>query len=340
MDSFKLLLIAGLATAILPATATAAAPTYAVAGSIAIPDGGWDYASFDPASRQVLIARSTSITAVDVAAGGAARSFGTIAWGHAALPLPAGKLAVTSGSDNTLRLFDQRDGTQLASVPVGADPDAAIFDPHMHDVIVMDAREGSVAVVDPASAKLVRKITLKPGLEFAAIDKRGTLFVNNEDLGRIDVVDPATGSVAAPIALAGCEGPSGLAYDDKTDRLIAACANGKAAVVDAHGKKLAGLLDIGKGPDAVLIDEGRRLAFVPCGRDGTLVQIELDGAQAPRVAATIKTELGARTGAIDPSDGAIYLPTARFGPPPAAGGRPTIIPGSVHLVVVKPTAGS
>ena len=338
MHVLKSFLMAALAAASLSGAA-AAASTYAVAGSIPIPDGGWDYASFDPTSRQVFIARSTSITAVDVSTGDAARSFGTIARGHAALPLPEGKLAVTSGSDNTLRLFEQRGGTQLASVPVGADPDAAIFDPHTRNVIVMDAREGSVAVVDPVSAKLVRKIALKPGLEFAAVDRRGTLFVNNEDLSRIDVVNPATGSVAAPIALTGCEGPSGLAYDAKTDRLIAACANGKAAVVDAGRKRLVGLLDIGKGPDAVLLDAGRRLAFIPCGRDGTLVQIALDGAQGPKVAATIKTEMGARTGAIDPSDGTIYLPAARFGPPPAAGGRPAMIPGSAHLVLVKPSAG-
>jgi len=338
MHILKSILTAGLVAASLPGIA-AAAPAYSVSGSIAIPDGGWDYASFDLASRQVFIARSTSITVVNVATGAAARNFGTIARGHAALPLPGGRLAVTSGSDNTLRLFDEQKGTQLASVAVGADPDAAIFDPHTDDVLVMDAHEGSVAVVDPASAKLVRKIALKPGLEFAAIDRRGTLFVNNEDLSRIDVANPATGSVAAPIALTGCEGPSGLAYDEKTDRLIAACANGKAAVVDAHAKRLVGLLDIGKGPDAVLIDTRRRVAFVPCGRDGTLVQIDLDGAQGPHVAATIKTEIGARTGAIDPSDGAIYLPAARFSPPPTAGERPAIIPGSVHLVVVKPSAG-
>lgn len=335
MISLKPYVIAGLVAAALPAAA--AAPTYSVTDSISIPDGGWDYASFDPATRQIFIARSTSITAVNLGNSSAARTFGVIARGHAAVPLPSGRLAVTSGSDNTLRLFDQRAGSQLASVAVGADPDAAIFDPRTQDVLVMDARDGSVAVVDPASAKLVRKITLKPGLEFAAVDKRGALFVNNEDLNRMDVANPATGAVSAPIALSGCEGPSGLAYDEKTDRLIAACSNGKAAVVDAQRKRLVGLLDIGKGPDAVLIDSKRRLAFIPCGRDGTLVEVGLDGPQGPHVVATIKTELGARTGTIDPSDGAIYLPAARFGPPPAAGGRPPILPGSVHLVVVKPS---
>jgi len=86
----------------------------------------------------------------------------------------------------------------------------------------------------------------------------------------------------------------------------------------------------------VVLDAPRRLAFVPCSQDGTLVEIALDGASGPRVVATIKTEAGARTGALDPRSGIIYLPTARFGPAPADGSRPALIPGSVHLIVVQP----
>lgn len=338
MRPLKPIIIAGIIAIALPAQA--AAPSYTVVGSISIPDGGWDYASFDAGTRQIFVARTNSVTAIDLVKDRAVRSFGAITRGHAVVRLPSGKLAVTSGGDDSLRLFDKNGGKELASVAVGAGPDAAIFDPHTRDVIVMNAHEGSVAVVDSGASRVVRKIALKPGLEFAAVDKRGSLFVNNEDLNRIDVVKPATGSVGTPIALSGCEGPSGLAYDQQRDLLIAACANGKAAVVDARRRLLVGLLDIGRGPDAVLIDSGRRLAFIPCGRDGTLVQIDLDGAGGPRVTATIKTEIGARTGAIDTSDGAIYLPTARFMPPPAAGGRPVPVPGSVHLVVVKPGSRS
>ncbi len=55
----------------------------------------------------------------------------------------------------------------------------------------------------------------------------------------------------------------------------------------------------------------------------------------PRKIATVATEVGARTGAVDPSTGGIYLPAAKFGAPATAGGRPTIIPGSVELLVVR-----
>jgi DNA-binding beta-propeller fold protein YncE len=329
-----LAMLAGLSFVAVPAAASSA-PVYRPVSNIALPDGEWDYASVDPTSGQLFVARANNITALDLKGGQAPRSLGTIAQGHAVVVVPGGRLAVTSGRDDSLRLFDQASGTQAASIKVGKGPDAALRDPKTGDLVVME-RGGTVSVVDPKAGKVIRTIVLEPGLEAAALDRTGTLFVNNEKLDRVDVVNGSTGAVLPPILLVGCEGPSGLAYDAKTDHLIAACGNDKAAVIDAFHRKLVGLLDIGKGPDAVILDPSRRLAFVPCSEDGTLVEIALDGASGPRVVATIKTEPGARTGALDPRSGIIYLPTARFGPPPADGSRPALIPGSVHLIVVQP----
>ncbi|MDQ2764427.1 MAG: gluconolactonase, partial [Pseudomonadota bacterium] len=90
-------------------------------------------------------------------------------------------------------------------------------------------------------------------------------------------------------------------------------------------------------PDAVILDGKRRLAFIPCGRDGVLEVLSLDGPDGVKRIATITTEVGARTGALDEATGEIYLPTAKFGPPTKRGGRPTVLPGSFHIVVVTPS---
>ena len=42
--------------------------------------------------------------------------------------------------------------------------------------------------------------------------------------------------------------------------------------------------------------------------------------------------------AVDTKTGKIYLPAASYGPPPAAGGRPAMLPGTFHLLVVSPSA--
>lgn len=314
------------------------APHYQQAGSIPLAgDSSWDYASVDPSISTLFIARTDNVTAIGLNPPHKVRSFGSIAHGHAVVPVDGGKqLAVTSGDDDTLKLFAVHSGRLWASIPVGHGPDGAIADPKTGNMLVINGYGGTVSVVNPKTRAVERSITLQPGLEFPAVDRRGMLFDNNEDLNQIDVADPATGKVSAPIALPGCTGPSGLGYDAANDLLIAACGNGKAAVIDVEARRLIKLLDIGRGPDAVILDAKRRLAFIPCGHDGTLAVIALDGPNGPQVIQTVKTEPGARTGALDPATGTIYLPTARFAPQATPVKHPPIVPGSFHVLMVKP----
>jgi YVTN family beta-propeller protein len=329
----KLLL---LLAAALPAAPAAAARTshHVVTGTIAGPDGGWDLASVDSAGRRLLIARGSEVTVVDLGPTPRVRSIGQVVRGHAAIALPHGRVLVTSGTEGKARILDAVTGADLIDATVGQNPDAAIWDARISAALVMNARSGTVSVVDPASGTVIRTIALAPGLELPALDENGLLYINNEDANLIHVVDPASGAVRAPIALAGCEGPTGLGYDPRTHILIAACANGKAAVVDPAAGRVTQLLDIGRGPDTVMIDSARGLAFIPCGRDGELDVIALARGRPLAVTERVPTEIGARTGALDPATGDIYLPTARFGPPPAAGGRPAALPGTFHVLVV------
>jgi YVTN family beta-propeller protein len=330
--AIALLIAAALAT---PAAAREP-PHYSVTGSIDGPDGGWDLLTVDPAAHRLFIARSANAMMVDLADANRVSAFGTADRGHAAIPIPGGsRLLLTSGRDGRARIYDTRDGTLISDIAVGRNPDAAIWDGPLSAVLVMNAADGTVSVIDPAHGTVTRTIQLAAGLELAALDEHGLLFVNNEETNQIHVVDPATGTVRAPIALAGCEGPTGLGYDRPRHRLIAACANGKAAVVDSVTGRLVQLIDIGRGPDGVAIDETRGVAFIPCGRDGELDVIPLRGEGLLVVADRVRTEVGARTVALDPSTGRLYLPTARFGPPPAGGGRPPALPGSFHVLVVS-----
>ena len=333
MRKLLALLAAALASA---AAAASPARHYAVTGSIAGPDGGWDLASVDPAGRRLLVARSTGVMAVDLAPPHAVRMIGHVVRGHAAIALPGGHVLATSGSENKARIFDAATGADVGEIAVGETPDAAIWDGALGAALVMNARGGTISVVDPGHGAPIRTIALAPGLELPALDEHGTLYVNNEEASLIHVVDPATGAVRPPIALTGCEGPTGLGYDPRTRLLISACGNGKAAVVDAGTGHVLQLLDIGRGPDTVLIDSARGLAFIPCGRDGQLDVIPLARGHPLAVGERVPTELGARTGALDPATGTIYLPTARFGPPPAAGGRAPPLPGTFHVLVVEP----
>jgi DNA-binding beta-propeller fold protein YncE len=312
------------------------APTYAVSGSIAGPDGGWDYASVDPANHNVYVSHGDVVTIADPVAG-TTRSIGVIAKAHASVPIPSlNVLLVTSGKDDSVRLFDPATGTEKAKIAVGTDPDAAFYDATGHRAVVMNAKAGTISVIDVAAAKVSRTITLKAGLEFGVLGPNAILFVNNEDANEIEIANLDTGKAGGAIALTGCTSPSGLAYDAKTGLLVSACANGKAAIVDAAKRKLVKLLDIGMGPDAVILNAQRRIAFIPCGKDGVLSEIALDAKGGPAVVGRITTEVGARTGAVDPATGAIYLPTAKFAAPVAPATRGAAVAGSFHILIVTP----
>jgi DNA-binding beta-propeller fold protein YncE len=321
------------------ATAASAAPSYSVTGHIKADDGGWDYASFDPAHGRVFISRSAgAVTVVDPAAKTATTL--TIPGSgrmHESLPLAGGALLlVTDGTANVAHLIDPASGAAVADIPTGTKPDAAAFDPASGLALVMNGKSGDVTFIDPTARKAVATVAVGGALEFAAVDGKGRAYVNIEDQNQIAVIDTKAHTLVGHYPLAGCENPSGLAYAPAAGVLIAACANKVAKVISAADGHDVATLTIGAGPDAVIYDPKRKLAFIPCGRDGVLEVIAASDAKHVAIVQTATTQVGARTGAVDPASGALYLPTSQFQPPAQAGGRPTAVPGTFEILVVTP----
>jgi DNA-binding beta-propeller fold protein YncE len=309
-------------------------PGLKVVSRIAGPDGGWDYASFDPARRRIYVAHGDRVMAIDADTGAVTADFAQGAHLHAVVPVPGTNLLVTTnGGDASAKVLDATDGKLIASVPTAKDPDGATYDPSSGMVVVVNGDSGLVSLVDPNSAKVVGTITVGSGLEFPAADGRGKLYVNIEETGEIAVIDIDARKVLARYPMPGCKGPTGLALT-ADQRLISACANGVAKILDAAtGRELASLV-IGARPDAVLLDGGRGLAYIPSAMTGTLAVIALSGPAANTIIETAPTQRGARTGAVDLKNGKIYLPTADYAAPAAAGQRPSPKPGTFQVLVL------
>ena len=95
----------------------------------------------------------------------------------------------------------------------------------------MNAKGGTVSIVDPFAARVVRTIVVKPALELGTLIGPDLLAVNDEDASEIELVDLKRGAMLKPIPLPGCEGPTGIAFDAADGLLLSACANGQAALV-------------------------------------------------------------------------------------------------------------
>ena len=316
------------------ACAASAASTYRVVGQIKGPDGGWDIASVDPVAQRLYVARADSIMAVDLRTGAVTPALIPAQRGHSALVIPGTHDVIsTNGNANTAILFDGLTGKVRATIPTGKKPDAVAYDAATQTLWVMNPDSGDISVVDPATARVVATVPVAGSLEFGVTDGKGKVFVNVEDKNEVAVVDTRARKLVRRFPLAGCDGPTGIAYASAARLLVSACANGVAIVSRPDGALVASL-QIGPRPDGALYDAKRRVALIPSGGDGTLSVIAFT--PAPRVVERITTAKGARTAALDPSTGRIYLPAADFAPP-VGKDRPKPLPGTFRVLVVDPT---
>ena len=336
MKSSAILAVLGLTALGLAGAAPAqSAPTYAVTDRIKIDDGNFDYASFDPVHRRLYVSRVGGVLALDVDTGKLTSHLADAQRSHESLPLEDGAmLLITDSGSNSAHIVDALTGKAMAEIPAGKKPDAAIFDPASGLALAMNGASGDVTLIDPKTQKAVGSIAIGGALEFAAADGAGKVFVNIEDKGQIAVLDTKAQKLIGQYPMKGCEEPSGLAYAPDAGVLIVACASQVAKVVNAATGEEVASLPIGKGPDAVIYDADRHLAFIPCGRDGVLEVIAVRGPKDVAIVQTLKTQPGARTGAVDPKTGKIYLPTAAYTLSPT--GRPTPTPGTFAILVVSP----
>jgi DNA-binding beta-propeller fold protein YncE len=208
-------------------------------------------------------------------------------------------------------------------------------------VFAFNGRSQDATVIDAATGKVAGTIAIGGKPEFPVSDGKGNLYVNVEDKSEIAKINPATMKVEARWPLAPCEEPSGLAIDKASRRLFAVCSNQKMAVVDADSGKVVATVPIGNGPDAAAFDEAKSLVFSSNGQDGTVTVVKEQSPNQYSVVETAPTEKSARTMTLDSKTHNLYLSSAQLGAPPAATAdnphpRPSIVPGSFHVLVVSP----
>jgi DNA-binding beta-propeller fold protein YncE len=322
--------------------APAFAEGYKVIDRIKLPDGGWDYIVSDAEHGRIIRTRTDGADLIDVKTGKVSELKNT-GNGHMIVPVPGTTLGVLPlrMPAMTNRIIDMATDKVVADVPGGEGPDGAAYDPFSKHVFVANHNGGTVTEVDPVGAKSLAQIEVgKEGkLEFPASDGAGHVFVNIEEPGILGVIDVKAQKLTAKWKMAGCEDASGLAYTgDKTKLLIASCGNGVAKVVSAVDGKEVASIPIGKGPDSVLYDAKQQLAFIPCGRDGVLEVISTADPAHVTAIQHLQTQVTARTGAVDPASGRIYLMSSLIDTAAGLGpaGRPIPKAGSFEMLVVAP----
>jgi DNA-binding beta-propeller fold protein YncE len=343
MKSKRNLLFAGLLlTAPALLAAPPAAPGYHLAKEITLGgEGGWDYLTVDSAARRLYVSHSTKVVVVDVDSGKTVGEVGNLSGVHGiAIAADLGRGFISNGRASTVTIFDLKTLATIAEVKVtGDNPDAILYDPLTHQVFTFNGRSKNATVLAGKSGKVVGTIALGCKPEFATSDAAGKVFVNIEDVSEVIAIDARSLKVLAHWPLKPCESPSGMAIDRKHHRLLIGCENEMAAVMDDTNGKVVTTVPIGKGVDANGFDPATGLGYSSNG-EGTLTVIREETPDRFTVAETVTTRKGARTMALDEKTHTVYLPTAQFGPAPAATAeqphpRPAILPNTFTVLVVS-----
>ena len=302
----------------------------------------WDYVTYDPVDKRAYVAHGDHVTVVDTVKGAVVGDIGPFPGGTHGIAIAhaVGHGYTDDGKAGTVGVFDVATLKVIKTIPAAPDADGIVLDPTSGHVFVIDGDSGVVTVVDPKTDSALTTIKIGAGLEAANVDGRGHLYVDGADQHDIVVIDTKTNSVVSHWPMNGCERPHGIAVDASTRRVFASCANKVLVEVDADKGTNLATATIGGFNDGAAFDATRKLVLSSNG-DGTVTVLQEKGESALVPMGDVTTVRSARTIAIDPESGRLFLPAAdiaKIDPPATPGGRMhiTFAPGSMKLLVYKP----
>ena len=331
--------LAALALQAAPSVAAPAAGGYRLVKTIPLgaPDR-WDYVVADAATHRVYVAHGDRLSVVDVAAGKVVGAVQPVAGGThgTAISAATGEGFTDDGEAGVAVVFDLKTLKIKQTIPAAPDADGIATDRASGHIFVVDGDPAKVSVIDPRSHKLVATIDGGGKLEAGVADDQGRLYVNGEEKRDIVVVDTRTNTVVAHWPMPMCDSAHGIAIDPAGHRLFASCANSLMVVLNTRTGAVVTTVPIGRGSDGAAWDPVHRRAFSSNGFNGDISVIQQKTPDTYAVLPSIPTVRSARTMAVDPATGRLFVAGGEVDPNSPPGGRPRMVPGSLKLMVFDP----
>ncbi|GAJ29285.1 hypothetical protein AA0498_0120 [Acidomonas methanolica] len=297
-------------------------------------DGGlWDYASVDSVTRRVYVARGVSVMAIDLSSMRVTNAFMPAQHAHAVLPLPGGQEILITNGDS-------------------------------NTAVIADGITGKVRATIHTGAKP----------DAALFDKfTGDVLVMAADDGRIDMINPQSGTLVGSINIGGgleaavsdgaghvavnIEDQNALALVDMASHKVTArialndCEGPtgialdprKSWVVSVCANGVAKVTDIahGKAVATLQIGKGPDAAIFNAANEHVLVPSGKDATlseialdgASPSVVRVMGTRPGARTAAFDPKTGYAFLPYGNA--PKGEDKKRHLTPGSFGVLIIQ-----
>jgi hypothetical protein len=324
--------------------ALAAARGYHVIKRISIPgDTGWDYITADGEGRRLYVSHGIEVVVLDLDSDAVVGKIAGLKEVHGvAIAREFGRGFISATDPGSVTIFDLRTLAVIDKVRVGDDPNGIIYDAATQRVFTADRGSKRVTAIEAKTGKIAGATEDLGGrTEHLAADGAGHVFSNMQDAGKLHKINALSLKVEETWALAPpCGQPSSMDMDRSHNRVFIGCRSGLFAAVNGTTGQIVATQPIGLGADALEFDPKTGLVYVSTGNgDGALSIFHEESPDEYALVANVKTLPGARTMALDPQSGRVFLPVADLGPLPVATEenprpRAPTIPGTFSVLVV------
>lgn len=269
----------------------------------------FDYTSIDPTTNTLWVAHmnASQLLAIDVVK---RRIVYTVAAPgvHGVIAVPSlGRVFASATNDHAVLTIDAHTGKVLATAPAGSYPDGLAYDPIEKHVFVSDESGGVETVID-ASGKRIATVQLggsAGNVQYDSVSKLVLAAVQSRN--DIAVIDPRTNKVVRRIALQHCDSDHGLLVDAPRRLAFVACdGNATLLTLDLRTAKITGVDSVGGSPDVLSFDTGLRRLYVSA--ESGVVAVFQETARGLRKLGMSFLAREAHTVAADPRTHLVYFP--------------------------------
>jgi len=227
------------------------------------------------------------------------------------------KIVVANGDNGDCIFFDATTYAPVGTVHLKSDADNVRYDGASH-LLYVGYGSGAIAVIDPASMKLVANIPLDGHPESFQLAKRqDRIYINVPDANEIEVVQVSANRVIAKWKNINASSNFPMAFDETGNRLFVGCRNRpRLRVINAQTGKDIFVAKCSGDADDVFYDVRQELVLVS-GGEGFIDVFRANEKELVEIN-HIPTTGGARTSLLLASDKKFLLAVPKHGGMPAA----------------------
>lgn len=279
----------------------------------------FDYASLDPRRGLLFVADLAGgrVLVFDVRANRLVKAIHQVQAVHGVLAVPElGRVYASATGVDEVVAIDEGTLEIVARTGGGHYPDGIAWDPRERKIYASDEHGATVAVVDAATSKLIRKIVVGGEVGNTQYDAAsGLIYTNVQTKDDLVGIDPRTDAIVSHAALPGCRGNHGLLIEPKRRLAYVACEdNARLVTYSLATKRVVAAQTIGPDPDVLALDPGLRRLYV-AGEAGVVSVFDVS-AERPTSLGEGRLADNAHVVAVDSQTHRVFFPLRDVGGKP------------------------